>query len=129
VPKIAALDLITNVDGYLCLTDAAKNLQVRLRHAFLKVGKDFSTWIKKQIKWARLVEGRDFLTVAQKGVGEYGGIVGRFNSIEYYLTLEAGKHIAMLSGTDNGFEVRECFFECETVAKQQPVVDPEQVSQ
>jgi hypothetical protein len=32
---------------------------------------------------------------------------------EYALTLDGGKHIAILSGTDRGFEVREHFLECE----------------
>lgn len=81
-------------------------------HTFLGVGKDFSNWIKKQIERARLMENRDFSTYAQKGVG------GKVDSIEYHLTLEAGKHIAMLSGTEKGFEVREYFIECERVANQ-----------
>ena len=81
-------------------------------HSFLGVGKDFSNWIKKQIERARLLENRDFIKLAQKGVG------GKFDSIEYHLTLEAGKHIAMLSGTEKGFEVREYFIECEKAAQQ-----------
>jgi len=83
-------------------------------HAFLGVGKDFSNWIKKQIERARLVKNRDYLVFAQKGENIEGGRP----TTEYHLTLEAGKHIAMLSGTDKGFEVREYFLECEKVAKQ-----------
>ena len=76
-------------------------------HAGLGVGKDFSTWVKSQIKRARLFEGRDFITVAQKGVG------GKFDSIEYHLTIDAAKHISMLSNTEKGFEIREYFITCE----------------
>jgi anti-repressor protein len=85
--------------------------------AALAVRKDYSNWMKAQIKRARLVENRDYITFAQKGVG------GQFDSTEYHLTIEAGKHIAMMSGTDKGFEVREYFIECERVAKQrvQPI--------
>lgn len=36
---------------------------------------------------------------------------------ECYLTLEAAKHIAMLAGTEKGFDVREYFIECERRAK------------
>lgn len=78
-------------------------------HRFLGVKKDFSDWIKQQIERARLLEGRDFLKVPQKGELSLTGQI----RTEYYLTLEAGKHIAMLSGTEKGFEVREYFIECE----------------
>jgi len=89
-------------------------------HSFLGVGKDFSNWIKKQVERARLLENRDFVVSAQKGENPEGGRP----ATDYHLTLEAGKHIAMLSGTEKGFEVREYFLECEKVAKQQPAIDP-----
>ena len=84
-----------------------QTVNARDLHSSLGVRKDFSNWIKKQIERARLIENRDFVTVTLKGVG------GKFDTIEYHLSLEAGKHIAMLSGTDKGFEVREYFLECE----------------
>ena len=89
---------------------AGKTVQTanaRELHAFLGVAKDFSNWVKAQIKRAMLTEGVDYITNAQKGDG------GKFGSIEYHLTTEAGKHIAMLSGTTKGKEVREYFLECE----------------
>lgn len=89
-------------------------------HSFLGIGKDFSSWIKKQIERARLVENRDYLVFTQKGENLEGGRP----TTEYHLTLEAGKHIAMLSGTEKGFEVREYFIECEKISKQQPTIDP-----
>ena len=63
-------------------------------------GNSGGTWVKAQIKRARLIENKDFVALPQKGVG------GQFDSIEYHLTIEASKHIAMLCGTDKGFEVR-----------------------
>lgn len=78
-------------------------------HAFLEVKKDFSGWIKAQIKRAMLTEGRDYL-VTQKGEQLPSGMK---HMIEYHLTIEAGKHIAMLAGTAKGKEVREYFIECE----------------
>lgn len=89
---------------------AGKTVQTanaRELHAFLGVAKDFSNWIKAQIKRAMLTEGADYITSAQKGDG------GKFGSIEYHLTIEAGKHIAMLSGTAKGKEARDYFIECE----------------
>jgi hypothetical protein len=43
------------------------------------------------------VEGRDFITFAQKGERNEG-VRGASISIEYHLAIEAGKHIAMMSG-------------------------------
>lgn len=99
-------------NGELIQTINARDL-----HAFLEVGKDFSTWIKVQIDRARLVENCDFVVVQvlpQKGENSKGGRP----SMEYHLTLDAGKHISMMSNTDKGFEVRDYFIECERQAKQ-----------
>lgn len=98
----------TDMSGETVQTVNARDL-----HGFLEVGKDFSNWIKAQIERARLVEGRDYLTyedVAQLPSGAK-------HRKEYALTLDAGKHVAMMSNTDKGFEVREYFIECERVAK------------
>ncbi len=82
-------------------------------HADLKVGKDYSNWAKVQIKRARLVENKDYVVFAQKGVNPSGGRP----SVEYHFTLEAGKHIGMMSGTARGSEVREYFLACERHAR------------
>lgn len=96
---------------------AGKTVQTanaRELHTFLAVKKDFSDWIKAQIKRAMLTDGADYITVPQKGEG------GKFTAIEYHLTIEAGKHIAMLAGTAKGKEVREYFIECERRATTAP---------
>lgn len=103
----------TTIDGQSINTVNARDL-----HAFLEVGKDFSTWIKVQIERARLSENRDYVIFTQKG--EY-----RKPLTEYAFTLDAAKHIAMMSGTDKGFAVRDYFIECERIAKQP--VDPTQL--
>lgn len=91
-------------------------MNARDLHEFLGVGKDFSTWIKKQIERARLVEGRDYTTTTAH---PFGGAEGnRGVRVEYHLTIDSGKHIAMMSGCDKGFEVRDYFLECERIAKQ-----------
>ena len=57
--------------------------------AVASAGKDFSTWNKKQIDRARLVEGRDYTTIA---VPPFGGAEGnRGVRIDYHLTIEAAK--------------------------------------
>lgn len=91
---------------------AGKEIQTvnaRELHTGLAVAKDFSDWIKAQIKRARLQQNIDYLVIPQKGENPSGGRP----VLEYYLTVEAAKHISMLSGTDKGFEVRNYFIECE----------------
>lgn len=99
------------VAGALVQTCNARDL-----HAFLESGKDFSNWIKVQIKRARLIEGRDYVRVsafAQKGDLEIVGFSGPKDRIEYHVTIEAGKHIGMMSNSERGFQIREYFLECE----------------
>ena len=99
--------------------DNIPTVSARDLHAFLGVGKDFSNWMKKQITRGRLAENRDFVVFAQKGENPMGGRP----TVEYYLAIDAGKHIAMMSGTDRGFEVRDYFLECERRAKK-AAMDP-----
>ena len=94
--------------------EVKQTVNARELHGFLEVGKDFSSWIKVQIYRARLVENRDFIVFTQKGENPNGGRP----SSEYHLTIESGKHVAMMSGTDKGFEVRDYFIECERRSKQ-----------
>jgi anti-repressor protein len=96
--------------------DPVQTINARELHVFLEIGKDFSNWIKAQIERARLVDSRDYCVsevFPQKGENSKGGRPSK----EYHLTIEAGKHIAMMSGTDKGFEVREFFIECERRTK------------
>jgi phage anti-repressor protein len=88
-------------------------------HAFLGVGKDFSSWIKAQIALARLVECRDYTCSPSKESSPSGAK----HTIEYHLTLDAGKQVAMMSEIDKGFQVRDYFIECERRALAAPV-DP-----
>jgi len=82
-------------------------------HADLEVGKDYNSWAKGQIKRAHLLENKDYVVFTQKGENPGGGRP----SVEYHFTIEAGKHIAMMSGTARGSEVREYFLACERQAR------------
>lgn len=92
--------------------DAVQTANARDIHKELGVKKDFSDWVKVQINRADLVENADYVTVPLKGVG------GKFDSVEYHMTIESGKHIAMMSATAKGKEVRNYFIECEKKVKQ-----------
>lgn len=73
----------------------------------LHVKKDFSNWIKHQIKTLGLERNVDYITFAQKGDG------GKFAKIEYIITTNTAKHISMASRTIKGREVRDYFISCE----------------
>ncbi|RYH66090.1 MAG: hypothetical protein EON54_05280 [Alcaligenaceae bacterium] len=92
--------------------DVVKTCNARSVYAELGVKKDFSDWIKAQIKRAMLVEDTDYVVLPQKGVNLSGGRP----ALEYHLTIDAGKHVAMLSGTARGRKVREYFIDCERQA-------------
>ena len=84
-----------------CLVVDAREL-----HAFLLVGKDFSEWIKAQLD-GLFAQDVVFKVFPQKG--ELGGKP----KIEYMLTIECAKHIALMSRTQVGRVVRDYFIECE----------------
>lgn len=108
----------SQINGATVETVNARNL-----HEGLGSQRDFSDWIKQQIKRAMLVEGKDYLSHLE--VVQLPS--GKKNRIEYHLTIEAGKHIAMLSGTEKGREVRDYFIECERKAKSPVAQSPAQM--
>lgn len=94
----------TPISGELTKTVNARNLYEQLA-----VRKDFSAWAKDQIKRAGLEEGTDFAKLTQKGELSATGQT----TIEYHLTVGAAKHIAMMSGSALGKQVRNYFIQIE----------------
>ena len=86
-----------------------KVVNARYLHAFLEIGKDFSSWVKVQIQRCDLVENQDYQVFTQKGENLLGGRP----SVEYALSIEAAKEIAMMSQTPKGKMARRYFIECE----------------
>lgn len=84
-----------------------KTVDGRDLHEKLGVQKDFSDWTKNQIRRCKFIEGRDYAVFPFQGENS-----GR-PSKEYAFTLYAAKHIAMMSGTDKGSEIRDYFIEVE----------------
>lgn len=89
--------------------ETIETVNARDLHTELEVKKDFSQWVKSQIKRAHLVENEDYIVFAQKGENLQGGRPSQ----EYFLVLDAAKHVAMLSGTEKGREIRAYFITCE----------------
>lgn len=86
--------------------EAAQCVSARELHAFLEVRKQFSDWMQYQLQTLGLEEDIDFLTFTPESEK------GR-PALEYALTLDAAKHVAMASRTEKGRIVRQFFIEFE----------------
>jgi len=102
--------------------DLKQMVNARDLHAFLEVGKDFSNWIKNRIEKYDFEEGRDFIIfIPQNHETRNGEVFARFGenpsggrpSIEYHLSLDMAKEIAMVERNERGKQVRRYFIECE----------------
>ena len=91
--------------------EMVQTVSARELHKFLEVGKDFSTWIKNRLETLGSIENEDYLVVQEvfPKMGEKGGRP----KIEYYLTLDVAKHIAMMERNDKGKQARQYFIACE----------------
>ena len=91
-------------------TEETNAVNARELHEALEIQKDFSDWIKAQIKSLGLEANVDYVTTPLKrGIANGGYKIVN----EYILTLDAAKHIAMASRSAKGKEVRAYFIEVE----------------
>lgn len=85
-------------------------VSARQLHQTLDVKKRFSAWFEQNIKG--FVEGYDF-TGVPGGTPVKGGNGNIQYLDDYVLTLDTAKHLAMLSKTDKGQEIRAYFIQVE----------------
>lgn len=93
-----------------------RNVQLadaRRLHEFLGVRSDFSTWIKRRIQEYGFVEGEDFITFDSPNLGNQKKHGGNRRSIDYFVTLDMAKELAMVERTPRGRQARRYFIECE----------------
>lgn len=86
-------------------------VSARELHVFLGNKKQFSDWIKDRIKKYGLVENQDYASYSLNS--EKGRPF-----IEYALTLDTAKELAMVEGNAKGKEARQYFIACEKKLKQ-----------
>ncbi|GJD58366.1 antA/AntB antirepressor family protein [Methylobacterium dankookense] len=88
-----------------------QTVNARELHAFLENRDHFATWIKDRIRVYGFAEGVDFTTYS--AVSEKGGRP----SVEYALTIDTAKELAMVERNARGREARRYFIDCERRAK------------
>jgi len=89
-----------------------ETVSARDLHEFLGTGKDFSTWIKGRIDAYGFLEGEDYATISRPTEAQ-----GR-DAIEYYLSFDMAKELAMIENNDVGRSVRKYFINIEKQHKQ-----------
>lgn len=101
------------VNVFNAVIDGVNQLAVNARdlHKFLKVGRDFSNWIKGRISQYVFIENQDFILIRQNG--RINGKGGDRRSVEYHLTLDMAKELAMVENNEEGRKVRRYFIRCE----------------
>lgn len=105
-------------------TESRQTVNARELHAFLEVGKDFSTWIKDRIEQYGFTESQDFVIAEVLSSPESGSTKARPQKLkEYHLTLDMAKELSMVERNEKGKQARQYFIECERRAKQ-AVADP-----
>ena len=94
--------------------DLIETVNARELHWFLGVGKDFSTWIKGRIEKYDFEEGVDY--IINKFMEHLPS--GAKQKIDYHISIDMAKELAMVERSDKGREARRYFIECEKRLKQ-----------
>lgn len=84
-------------------------------HRELKIKRDFTNWMKAQIKRAHLKENIHFEVYALKGEKPLkgGNLKGGRPTAEYILSMDSAKHVAMMSNSKEAFAIRDYFIQTE----------------
>ena len=89
-----------------------KTVNARELHRELGVGRDFSTWIKSRLETLGSIENEDYIT-SEVLLPKSGEQRGGHNRLEYHITLDLAKHLAMMEKSEIGKKVRDYFIQCE----------------
>jgi anti-repressor protein len=86
-----------------------QTVNARELHAFLESGQEFRHWIKARIEQYEFAENQDFTTSEN--------FIRGGKAIDYHLTIDMAKELAMVERNVKGKEARQYFIECERQAK------------
>lgn len=86
-------------------------VSARELHGYLESKKQFADWIKNRIEKYGLIESQDYTIFSL--IGEKGRPL-----VEYVLTLDVAKELAMVEGNLKGKQARRYFIDCEKKLRQ-----------
>ncbi|AWY19962.1 antA/AntB antirepressor family protein [Moraxella bovis] len=84
----------------------------RQLHKFLGVQTRFNDWIKSRISEYGFVKNQDYVSFTENSVKPKNGR----KSIQYHITLDMAKELAMVEKNAKGREIRRYFIDCEKKA-------------
>lgn len=108
-PLVVQASTMPAVSDALIGTNTVPSVDARSLHAFLGSKDKFSTWMRKRIAQYGFVEGVDFGTFSVFAEKPYSGRP----LIEYAITLDMAKELAMVERNEQGKRARQYFIECE----------------
>lgn len=93
--------------------NAVQTINARDLHSFIDSRQDFSTWIKSRIEQYGFEENADYLI--HKFMEQLPS--GAKQKIDYHVTIDMAKELAMVERNDKGHAARRYFIECERKLK------------
>jgi phage anti-repressor protein len=90
-----------------------ETVDARAVHRALKVGRDFSNWIKDRIESYNFIANQDFTVFSKSGENPSGGRP----TLDYAITLDMAKELAMVERSPIGRSVRRHFIDAERHAR------------
>ena len=87
--------------------NAVETVNARELHEFLESKRQFADWIKNRISEYDFIENQDFVRFHKKMKANNATM------IEYHITLDMAKELAMVERTEKGKQARQYFIECE----------------
>lgn len=116
------------------LADRAVQLcDARALHTFMQVKRDFSNWIKGRIRKFGFAAGEDYLLAKSGEQVPHQGGTRTVERIDYHLTLDMAKELAMVENNEQGRVVRRYFIDCERQVQaatrpHNPAIDYDRIS-
>lgn len=120
-----SLPVITDFDG-----EEGFCVDMRELHKQLKVKTKYNDWIKKRLSKLELVDCSKKSSPENNSLGDYIRVVeitkfGQQGRVDFMLTVDSAKQVAMIENTEIGMMVRKYFILCEKIvlrmAKRNPI--------